>query len=448
MYEKSLFIFRRDLRLHDNTGLIKSLENSKSVIPCFIFDADLVKNSNISKFRWTFLSQSLFDLDLQLKKKNSTLNQFQGDSSLIIDEIIQKHHVDAIFANTDFSKYSKSRDAKIHQVCKKNNIDFHNSLDYLLHNPNEIKTNDEKPYMIYSHFYKKARQFPVRSPSKNSKKNYFNAKIPSTQILSPEIKNPEIPGGRNEGLKILKNLEKFMDYKKFRDFPSLSHTTTLSAHNKFGTLSIREIHHAIEQKLGLDHILMGEIYWREFFNYILFHFPWSQKKSFRKKFQKIMWSNSKEHFSAWCNGKTGFPIVDAGMRQLNQSGFMHNRVRMIVASFLTKDLHIDWRLGERYFAKKLVDYDPGVNVGNWQWAASTGCDSVPYFRIFNPWLQQEKFDSECLYIKKWVPELDNLPPKIIHNLWKSFPEDLDYVHPMVTHKIESEKAKSIFKSQK
>ncbi|MDH3312281.1 MAG: DNA photolyase family protein [Nitrosopumilus sp.] len=448
MYEKSLFIFRRDLRLDDNTGLIKSLTNSKTVIPCFIYDDNLLKNLNDSKFRWNFLAESLLDLDLDLKKKKTSLQIFQGNSNLIVNEIIAKHDVDAVFVNTDFSNYSKNRDVKINQICKQNNIDFNCSLDFLLHNPNEIKTNDEKPYMIYSHFYKKVRQFSVRSSSKNSKKNYFNEKISNIQIKIPSIKKPEIPGGRKKGLKIIKNLEKFIDYKKFRDFPGLGHTTTLSAHNKFGTLSIREIYHEIEQQLGSEHILMGGIYWREFFNYILFHFPWSQNKSFRKKFQKIQWSKSKENFSAWTNGKTGFPIVDAGMRQINQSGFMHNRVRMIVASFLTKDLHIDWRWGERYFAKRLVDYDPAVNVGNWQWAASTGCDAVPYFRIFNPWLQQEKFDANCTYIKKWIPELHGIPSKTIHNLWKDFPSDIDYVKPIVIHKIESEKTKVMFKSQK
>ena len=448
MYEKSLFIFRRDLRLHDNTGLIKSLTNSKHVIPCFIYDDNLLKNSDVSEFRWNFLSESLFDLDMELKKSKNNLHQFHGDPPMIINEIIRKHNVDAIFTNTDFSEYSKSRDAKINQVCKKNNIDFHISIDHLLHNPNEIKTNDGKPYMIYSHFYKKARQFTVRLPSKNSKKNYYDAEIPNTEIKTPEMKNTIISGGRNEGLKILKNLEEFMDYKKTRDFPGLDGTTKLSAHNKFGTLSIREIYRAIEQKLGLDHVLTGEIYWREFFNHILFHFPWSQKKSFRKKYQSIPWSKSTEFFSAWCGGKTGFPIVDAGMRQLNRSGFMHNRVRMIVASFLTKDLHIDWRLGERYFAKKLVDYDPAVNVGNWQWAASTGCDAVPYFRIFNPWLQQKKFDNNCTYIKKWIPELNKVSSKIIHNLWKNFPSNLEYVKPIVVHKMESEKTKNIFRLQK
>ncbi len=192
---------------------------------------------------------------------------------------------------------------------------------------------------------------------------------------------------------------------------------------------------------------MGEIYWREFFNYILFHFPHVEKKSFKQKFQNIPWENSDKLFKKWKEGETGFPIVDAGMKQLNITGFMHNRVRMIVASFLTKDLHIDWRWGERYFAKKLIDYDTAVNSGNWQWAASTGCDAVPYFRIFNPWRQQERFDVDCKYIKKWIPKLDKIEPKVIHNLWNNFPNNIEYPKPIVDHKIEAERAKIIFKSQ-
>ena len=261
------------------------------------------------------------------------------------------------------------------------------------------------------------------------------------------MKNKEIKGGRKEALKILKNLDKFRNYDKIRDFPALNQTTQISAHNKFGTISIREVHNQIKEVLGENHTIMREIYWREFFSHILFHFPHAQKTSFKQKFQKIPWSKSKESFEKWSKGKTGFPIVDAGMRQLNETGFMHNRVRMIVASFLTKDLHIDWRLGEKYFGEKLIDYDPAVNSGNWQWAASTGCDSVPYFRIFNPWRQQERFDLNCEYIKKWIPELEKIEPKIIHNLWNKFPDNLNYVKPMVTHKIEAEKTKMIFKSQ-
>ena len=448
MYKKTLFIFRRDLRIEDNIGLIEALQNSKEVIPCFIYDENIIKKLKDSKFRWSFLNESLVDLDNQLKKKGTSLQILEGKPEKILDSMIKKHNLNAVFLNTDFTNYAQRRDEKIFQVCKKNKISFHSTLDFLLHNPNEIKTNEGSPYTIYSFFYKKAKQFPIKKIIKNIQKNYSKEIISDNEIKKSEIRNDEIIGGRKEALKILKNLDKFRDYDKVRDFPGLNQTTMLSAHNKFGTVSVREVHKEIKEVLGLDHTIMGEIYWREFFSHILFHFPYAQKITFRKKFQKIPWSKSKESFKKWSEGKTGFPIVDAGMRQLNQTGFMHNRVRMVVASFLTKDLHMDWRLGEKYFEEKLIDYDPAVNSGNWQWAASTGCDSVPYFRIFNPWRQQERFDLNCDYIKKWVPELEKLEPKIIHNLWEKFPEDLEYPKPMLTHKIEAEKTKLIFKSQK
>ncbi len=448
MFKKSLFIFRRDLRLEDNVGLIQSLQNSEEVIPCFIYDENLIRNFKDSEFRWNFLNESLSELDTELIKKGSKLQILEGPPEKITDRIIKKFNINAVFLNTDFTSYSRKRDEQIYQNCKKNKIEFHSTLDFLLHNPNEIKTNVGSPYTIYSFFYNKAKQIPIRKILKNNNKNYSKEIISDDKIKKNKVKNHEIIGGRKEGLKILKNLDKFKNYDKTRDFPGLNQTTMLSAHNKFGTISIREVHDQIKQVLGSDHTIMGEIYWREFFSYILFHFPHTQKTSFIQKFQKIPWSKSTESFKIWCEGKTGFPIVDAGMRQLNKTGFMHNRVRMIVASFLTKDLHIDWRLGEKYFGQKLIDYDPAVNSGNWQWAASTGCDSVPYFRIFNPWRQQEKFDLNCDYIKKWVPELEKTESKIIHNLWKEFPKNLEYPKPMLIHKIEAEKTKIIFKSQK
>ena len=448
MYKKSLFIFRRDLRIEDNVGLIESLQNSEEVIPCFIYDENIIKKLKDSEFRWSFLNESLGELDNELKKKGTSLQILEGKPEKITDEIIKKHKLNAIFLNTDFTNYAQRRDEKIFQICKKNKISFHSTLDFLLHNPNEIKTNEGSPYTIYSFFYKKARQFPIKKIIKNIQKNYSKEIISNNEIKKSKIKNNQIIGGRKEALKILKNLDKFRDYDKVRDFPGLNQTTMLSAHNKFGTISVREVHKEIKEVLGSDHTIMGEIYWREFFSHILFHFPFAQKTTFRKKFQKIPWSKSKESFKKWSKGETGFPIVDAGMRQLNQTGFMHNRVRMVVASFLTKDLHMDWRLGEKYFEEKLIDHDPAVNSGNWQWAASTGCDSVPYFRIFNPWRQQERFDLNCDYIKKWVPELEKIEPKIIHKLWEKFPTDLEYPKPMLTHKIEAQKTKLIFKSQK
>jgi deoxyribodipyrimidine photo-lyase len=316
-------------------------------------------------------------------------------------------------------------------------------MDFFLQNPTVIKTNMDRPYTIYSQFYKKARTFPVRKIRKNSLSNFYRKKISNYSIFASNGQEDSF-GGRTKALTILNTLDKFKNYDSTRDYPS-NLTTRLSAHIKFGTLSIREIHNAILGNLGSSHTLMREIYWREFFNYICFHFPSSTQKSFKKKYQKFPWIKSKVLFAAWCSGNTGFPIVDAGMRELNKTGFMHNRVRMIVGSFLTKDLHIDWKLGERYFAKKLVDYDPAVNSGNWQWVASTGCDSVPYFRIFNPWIQQEKFDKECIYIKKWIPELGPFSPEVVHNLWKTFPENLNYASPIVNHKVEAQKTKELFK---
>ena len=448
MYEKSIFLFHRDLRIEDNIGLIDALNNSKEVIPCFIYDSNLIKKLKEAKFRWNFLNESLLDLDENFKKKGIRLQIVEGITEKSLEKIVKKHKIESIFSNTDFSNYSQKRDEKIYQMCKKNKITFHSSLDFLLHNPHDIKTNEDSPYTIYSFFYKKAKIFPTRNVTKNTKKNYSNEIISNSSIIKPEITDLEIKGGRKEALKILKNLESFTDYDKVRDFPGLNQTTLLSAHNKFGTISIRETYAQIKEVLGINHTIMGEIYWREFFNYILFHFPYVEKKSFKQKFQDIPWKNSEESLKKWKEGQTGFPIVDAGMRQLNLTGFMHNRVRMIVASFLTKDLHIDWRLGERYFAEKLIDYDTAVNSGNWQWAASTGCDAVPYFRIFNPWRQQERFDLNCNYIKKWIPELEKMEPKDIHNLWKNFPLNLKYPKPMVVHKNEAEITKEIFKSQK
>ena len=352
MYKKSLFVFRRDLRLEDNIGLIESLQNSTEVIPCFIYDENLIKNFKDSKFRWNFLNESLTDLDMELKKKGTRLQVLEGKPDKAIEKVIKKHKVEAVFVNTDFTNYSQKRDEKIYQTCKKNEVPFHSTLDFLLHNPNEIKTNEGSPYTIYSFFYKKANQTIIRKISKNIKKNYSKEIISDSKIKNSKVKNNEIVGGRKEALKIVRNLDNFRDYDKIRDFPGLNQTTMLSAHNKFGTISIREIHNQIKEILGSDHTIMGEIYWREFFSYILFHFPHAQKTSFRQKFQKIPWSKSKESFRKWSEGKTGFPIVDAGMRQLNKTGFMHNRVRMIVASFLTKDLHIDWEVRGKIFCRK------------------------------------------------------------------------------------------------
>ena len=447
MFQRSLFVFRRDLRLEDNTGLILALGKSKEVIPCFIYDSAILKKSAEIGFRLDFLNQSLLDLDKQLKSKKSSLQIFYGNPAKIIEEMITEHEINALFSNIDFSSYSKNRDKKTYKICQEKNIDFVRTLDFLLHNPNEIKTNDGNPYTVFSHFFKKAKQFPVRKISKNDRENYSKERISKERIFDFGKNETKLLGGRENGIHILKNLNRFKEYSTNRDYPGLENTTKISSHNRFGTVSIREVFHSIVDELGYNHALVSQIYWREFFNHILYHFPESKTNSFKIKFRNIRWQKSKKKFEAWCQGKTGFPIIDAGMRELNATGFMHNRVRMIVASFLTKDLHIDWRWGEKFFSKKLIDYDPAVNAGNWQWAASTGCDAVPYFRIFNPWRQQEKFDPDCIYIKRWVPELQGLTSKEIHNLWNSPFQGKEYPNPMLNHKIEADKSKEIFKFQ-
>jgi deoxyribodipyrimidine photo-lyase len=300
--------------------------------------------------------------------------------------------------------------------------------DYMLHGAGQIIKDDNTPYTIYTPYSKKAAQIlPFHVTSLDKEK--FRHKALALQGLNSESAlsklqkivsnfhfNIKYCGGRELGLKLLNNIIDFSDYSKFRDFPAADKTTKLSPHLKFGTLSPREVYWRVCKIFNKDHLIIRELYWRDFFTQIAFYFPHIFGNSFRRQYDKIAWQNNPEWFELWKAGQTGFPIVDAGMRELKNSGFMHNRVRMISASFLIKDMHINWQEGEKYFAQMLVDYDPSVNNGNWQWVASSGCDAQPFFRIFNPWLQQKKFDPDCSYIKKWVPELTSLSNTEIHNL--------------------------------
>src|SRR5581483_2326939 len=266
------------------------------------------------------------------------------------------------------------------------------------------------------------------------------------QLLLQCNKNTFLQGGREEAQQLLKNVRDLKSYGRTHDYPAYD-TSHLSAHLKFGTLSVREVYYAIMQSLDVPHFLIRQLYWRDFFIYIAFNHPTVFGHPFKKRYEHIPWKTDKTLFNAWCTGTTGFPIVDAGMRELNTTGFMHNRIRMIVASFLVKDLHINWLWGERYFAQKLIDYDPAVNNGNWQWIASTGCDAQPYFRIFNPWLQQKTYDPQCEYIKKWIPELADETPKTIHN-WFNIDHSRikNYRRPIVNHAQESAIAKTMYKA--
>jgi deoxyribodipyrimidine photo-lyase len=441
---RSLFIFRRDLRLEDNTGLIEAMRSSKEVIPCFIFDPAQVGN-NVYKSgnALQFMVESLRDLEKQLEKKGGILFLFYGEPERIVSDLIGKGEVNSVFVNRDYTPFSRMRDKGILDVCMSKNISFRSFGDCLLNEPESVLKKDGKPYTVFTHFYNKSLENKVRAPQKNDLNNFYRKEI----ALS-------VGNGIYEKIcqkadrKILENIGEHGNYAKTRDYPS-KRTTLLSAHLKFGTLSVRGVYQEISKKLGTTHPLLRQLYWRDFFTYIGYHFPKVFGSSFHEKYDRIRWSYDKENFKSWCAGLTGFPIVDAGMWELKETGFMHNRVRMIAASFLTKDLHIDWRWGEKYFAQKLFDYDPCVNNGNWQWSASTGCDAQPYFRIFNPWLQQKKFDPDCEYIKKWVPELSKLKPEEIHSLSKRRPPKLrDYPTPIVDHKTEAQITKSVFSRAK
>ncbi|MCX8197066.1 MAG: DNA photolyase family protein [Candidatus Micrarchaeota archaeon] len=448
-YRCSIFVFRRDLRLDDNTGLIAALKSSEKVFPCFIFDPRQTSGKYFSPNAFQFMCESLEELNNELKAKGSRLHIFIGLPHIIIPKIAARIGADAVFINRDYTPFSINRDKEIAWACSKMRVAVRHFSDYLLTEPELLISNSGAPLTVFSQFYRKALQFPVRPPEKNRLRNYYSQPLDFEQSIPKFAGNPDIfcHGGRKNAKKIIANLPQLANYKDARDYPALSATTGLSAHHKFGTISIRESYYAIVKLFGFRHELVRQLYWRDFFTYIGFHYPHVFGKPFRLKYAGIKWKTKSQHFNAWKEGKTGVPIVDAGMRELNKTGFMHNRVRMITASFLVKDLHIDWREGERYFATKLVDYDPAVNNGNWQWVASTGCDSQPYFRVFNPWLQQKKFDPDCAYIKKWVPELSDLPPLAIHELYRNQKmRPRDYPPPIVDHQTSASIIKNIFRS--
>jgi len=451
-FEKGLFIFRRDLRLNDNLGLIFALESAVKVIPCFIFTPEQVEANPYKSNRCLqFMIESLEDLNEQLETRGSKLYLFEGAPEEIISKCVKELNIDAVIINRDYTPYSIARDKKMEQICKKQGVFFQSFDDALLNPPEVTVKKDGSPYTIFTPFYKNALKEEIAKPITNAYSNYSNESIPFSKNTSLYKKilpkrEPQAPGGRTACLKILRGIKKYSDYSATRDFPALDHTTHLSAHLKFTTCSPREVYYAIDQHVRSGSDLLRSLYWRDFFSSIAFFYPHIFKGPFQKKFAHLKWIHNKSHFEKWCTGQTGFPIVDAGMREMNETGFMHNRVRMIVASFLVKDLHIDWRWGEKYFAQTLIDYDPAVNNGNWQWCASTGCDAQPYFRIFNPWNQQKKFDPDCKYIKKWVPELSNESSKTIHNLLCEEIEG-DYPPPMVDHTEEARKAITSYKKQ-
>lgn len=452
-FHKSLFLFRRDLRIDDNTGLIFALQSSDTVIAAFIFTPEQIeKNPFRGDHCLKFMVESLLDLEDQVKRKGGRLFFFWGKADQIVERCIKDLGVEAVVVNRDYTPFSVARDAKLAKVCKAKRVDFFSFDDALLHRPEQMVKKDGKPYTVFTPYFRNAAKARVSPPASNRYENYFNGKIPFakdrsifSKISLPKGCENELRGGRAEGLKILKKLSLFKKYSELRDYPA-EPSTCLSPYLKFNVCSPREVYAAIAKSLGSDHDLIRSLYWRDFFSSIAFFFPHVFRGAFHAKYDRLKWSNDRKAFKRWCEGTTGFPIVDAAMREMNQTGFMHNRVRMIAASFLIKDLHINWQWGEKYFAQMLVDYDPAVNNGNWQWVASTGCDAQPYFRIFNPWNQQKKYDPDCAYIKKWIPELRALSPKIIHGWDKDrHSGESAYPAPTVDHEKEAKAALRLYR---
>jgi len=451
---RALFIFRRDLRIEDNTGLNFALEHAERVIPCFIFTPEQIEHNPYRSDRCLqFMLESLQDLAEALKQRAGRLYLFYGHPDKVVETCIKTLKVDGVVVNRDYTPYSCSRDQALEKVCSHSQVPFYACEDALLHAPEDMLKADGTPYTVFTPFYKKVSQLSVRTPHTCSRGQFEQGSFASAK--NEDFYNTLLPrraaqarGGRTEALKILKNLKSFLKYPLERDYPALEATTHLSAHLKFTTCSPREVYHAVASSLGKFSEIIRSLYWRDFFTLIALYFPYVFGQPFHTKFAHLPWKQDPQWFELWCQGMTGFPIVDAGMRQLRATGYMHNRVRMIVASFLVKDMHIDWLWGEKYFAQTLIDYDPAVNNGNWQWAASTGCDAQPYFRIFNPWLQQKKFDADCIYIKHWIPELGDIEPKHIHHWYQachSMPS-CSYPAPILQHEVESKNTLNLYKT--
>ena len=448
-FENGLFIFRRDLRLTDNNGLNLLNECCKNIYTIFIFTPKQVGSGNKYKSdnAVQFMIESLEDLSKQISKTGGHLYTFYGHNEKIITECIKEFDINLVCFNLDISPYARERDEKIIKLCEHLKTYIMYSYDYYLHEPGSIVNGSGEPYQKFTPYYETSLKKKVEPPAKLRKLHLksSNKQLANKIILEQAMKkfthvNPEIlvHGGRAEAIKILKTALKTQQHYK-RDHDSVEkRTTELSASIKFGCLSIREIYKAFRKNAAI----IRQLIWRDFFANILYSFPHVLGHAMKKNYNKIHWHHNNSWLKAWCNGETGFPIVDAGMRQLNATGYMHNRARLVVASFLTKTLLIDWREGEEYFATQLTDYDPASNNGNWQWIASTGADSQPYFRIFNPWEQAKKIDPDCNYIKKWIPELTDVPVKDIINWETSYElyKNIKYPKPIVDYQKQKEKA--------
>ncbi|MEL6810370.1 MAG: deoxyribodipyrimidine photo-lyase [Bacteroidota bacterium] len=411
----NIFWFRRDLRLDDNVGLYKALHGKHPILPIFIFDTEILERLPKDDARVTFIYHTLQNIREDLQSFGSDLALYYGQPEEVLKKIIGRYKVQNVITNRDYEPYARARDAAIQRLLQDNDIGFYTFKDQVIFEKGEIVKDDGTPYVVYTPYMKKWKfQFTTHYKLREYKtQKHFGQFLKISDLPHVKLEDMgfipskiEIPAYRVQPQVI-------QQYEATRNFPALDSTSRLGPHLRFGTVSIRQmVKKATAEK---NEIFWQELIWREFFMQILWHFPHTQTKAFKPKYDRIVWRNREEDFERWKNGTTGYALVDAGMRELNATGYMHNRVRMLVASFLCKHLLIDWRWGEAYFAEKLLDYEMASNVGNWQWASGSGVDAAPYFRIFNPITQIDKFDKEHIYIRKWVPEFGtpNYPERMV-----------------------------------
>lgn len=456
----NIFIFTRDLRLEDNTGLISALENSGGdVLPIFVLTPEQISDDN--KYRSNncvqFMCESLMELDKDLKKHGSRLFLFYGSHCDVLGKLFTCGTISGVYINIDYTPYAKKRENIIEKLCVKNDVKYVPCEDHMLTGCSKITKSDGLPYVKFTPYYRAACEYIKTNKiavAKNNHKNYVKNtkrfggkeyKISKIKEFYVENQDISVHGGRNNALSILRNIKKFSDYNTSRDYVDRD-TTHLSAYLKFGVVSIREAYTSFKNGLGNSNKLLTQLYWRDFYMNICHHFPHVIGNSMREKYNGIKWDGKESWFKAWASGNTGIPIIDAGMRQMNKTGWMHGRARMIVSNYLIKVLHIDWKRGEKYFAQNLVDYDVMLNNGNWQWGASTGADSQPYFRIFNPWRQSIKFDPNADYIKKWIPELKDVPVRDIHKWNLTYNNyDVKYMCPILNDSDTKKQLKNTMK---
>lgn len=418
----AIYWFRRDLRLTDNHALNKAINGNSPVIPLFIFDDQIIKELPKDDARISFIYDSLEKIHNKLKEHNSSVYCLKGDPIQIWHQLLNEFDIVAVYGNEDYEPYGIQRDTAVGNILRQHDIPYYLVKDHVVFAKNEILKKDNTPYTVYTPYKNKwLENFNGENLTEFPIENFEN--FAQIQFDFPKL---SLLGFERSLIKVNPfNIDSLENYDTTRDFPSLNGTSKLGPHLRFGTVSLREV----ISKTKENEIFLSELIWREFFMQILYHFPNVVSDNFKKKYNGIAWRNNEEDFIKWKNGETGYPLVDAGMRELNTTGYMHNRVRMVTAGFLCKHLLIDWRWGEAYFASKLLDYELSANNGNWQWASGTGCDAAPYFRVFNPTTQIKRFDSNLDYINKWIPDLNSLT----------------YPTPMVEHKFARERAISTYK---